>query len=898
MAARIIEVGIVCLLIITPLAYGSVTPFMIAFIEVMSMGLLLTWLVNILFIERKSGVFFQGSGSRFLQQHLRNPFSLAISIFFGLILLQQIPLPVSVLEIISPSSYALYAEALTQIHHSFPKAFPISACSSTTTTEWYKLLAYGAIFFLLITLIKTPRQIKRLIITILIIGFVEAFYGLLQYFSGYHRLYSFRTSTWVHGTFVNKNHFAGYMELVLPFVFAMLFTRFKDQDAARKISYGDGGRHAHTLFLLTVVFCMISALLLTGSRGGLLSFTFGMVWLFVLTLLRRRLRKWSMLVLIFASMTAALIIMTNSALFTRQIGSLQELDSDTSFYVRQQLWKSALHIFQDYPLLGSGLGAYAHLSSQYRPFLSNTHFHHPENDYLQFLAETGIVGSVLILFVISLFFYRILRTWKQRRSRWAIAIGAGGFSSMASLLCHSAMDFNLHIPSNALLFTVIAALTYVAVHLRQSTVTREARSTNSITTSRRRPTSPSNSTSSHIHVPIRRRAIILCLKFSLCCLPLLYLWQVTNMYYAFLRYQDFEKQIEHNQFAPDEHDRHSLQNILREVLRYAPHNPQYTYALGNFLYQEALTQPSPLFSLLNEAEYWFKQTILQDPANPWSYYQLGRLSQRRGDCPYWNESFFQQHTASCVPAQYFLHALRHAPNNLFLQQEISRWFYAYQPETGLRLIHDLHTKFTQEQIRRPSIIRHFARFLYDMHMDYASDQKEFVDVLNPRVTGCQLHILAHGTRGIELGNDDGIPDWYAPLISESERIKKEICLPEHLKQYRYAALKVFMGTGGSRHFLTHIKVDDQLIATYSHTLPRQANWHEIPIDPGLLRGKSKINVYIRAEGTSTAGNFLRIGGDQHTPTTCSSLNFHQFSDLSPEKGKQQGEYLIRLVLKQ
>ncbi|GAK57161.1 hypothetical protein U27_04126 [Candidatus Vecturithrix granuli] len=880
MYAKIIEFGIFFLLIYSPLAFGGVAQHSVALIEVVSGLLVLVWLVGGGFHRRGSSI------SPFFPRTLWG----ILGVLLTWILIQFLPVPTVIVKYLSPSAYALYVEAAAQIHVPLPSFLPLSVCSYATKTEFYKFVAYAAIFLLVIHVVRTPRQVHRFIYLIITMGFLEAFYGLLQYLSGQHQIYSFQTTRWVHGTFVNQNHFAGYMELTIPLALGMLLTRFETPVFSRSDhpSFSSQNKYAKTIFLLAIVLLMVCALFLSGSRGGIFSFLCGMSGFLALIMIRRQLRRWGIMLLVFLGMVIIITLITNSPLIERRLRPLQELASNPSLHLRWELWRSALRIFQDYPIVGSGLGAYSHLGSRYRTFLSDLHFMYPENEYLQLLAETGLIGFTLFLLFGVIFFFRVVAIWRRRRSRWVIAIVAGGLSAMVSVLCHSATDFNLHIPSNALLFSVIAALIFVTIHLHapeEKTILKDSHL----------PYHHQISVPQNLRGRYRRSLLLL--------FPLFYLWQVAVTYYAFHHYQRAQQII---QKSEDE----SLHSIsansiffhLQQALQYDHNHPEYAYTLANVFYNASqIPQNSAEFreTALHEAEKWFREAILCDPANPWLYYQLGRLSHQRGDCSYWKNPFLREHPASCPPAQFFLHTLRNAPGNLYLRKEISRWFYNYDAEIGLRFIQALRTTRAQEKIANPYVIRQLAQFLYEMQMDDASDQ-EFAHFLKTRTQKCQFNILTQDLSDaniLELGNDDGIPDWYAPLVSESERVKKEICLPESLDEYRYAALKVFMGTGGKRHFLTHLTIDDQHIATYTHTLPQQANWHEIPFDLTLLRGKSKINVYIRVEEASADGNFLRIGGDQQTPTTCSSLNFYQFGDLSSEKGNQYGEFLIRLVLK-
>ena len=90
---------------------------------------------------------------------------------------------------------------------------------------------------------------------------------------------------------------------------------------------------------------------------------------------------------------------------------------------------------------------------------------HSESDWLQILAETGILGMMTVILIIVTFFYQTILQWKQCQVRWAVAMVAGGCGALVSIMAHGMMDFNLHIPSNALLANIIAALMYVTAHM-------------------------------------------------------------------------------------------------------------------------------------------------------------------------------------------------------------------------------------------------------------------------------------------------------------------------------------------------------------------------------------------------------------------------------------------------
>ena len=153
-----------------------------------------------------------------------------------------------------------------------------------------------------------------------------------------------------------------------------------------------------------------------------------------------------------------------------RLHTLTTLDSELSFQSRLQVWQDTLYYVRDFPIIGSGLGTFAHTFPRYQSFSSEKTFFYSENDYLQLLAETGTVGSMVALSIGSIFFFTVLKAWKKRTSRWSIILVTGGMSSLVSLLIHTSVDFNLHIPSNALLFCVIAALSYISAYSHRRTL--------------------------------------------------------------------------------------------------------------------------------------------------------------------------------------------------------------------------------------------------------------------------------------------------------------------------------------------------------------------------------------------------------------------------------------------
>ncbi len=475
MYEKIIELGIIFLLIYTPLAFGGVTQGSVALMELVTGILMLVWLAK--FISQRNDHLAHRKTVRQSSYHLRiiTPSILVIMcLFLAVVLLQLVPLPAALVKLLSPATYRLYAEAAAHTDVSLPAFLPLSVSSQATEMELYRLLAYFATFLLIVNNIRSPRQIRRIVVIIVAVGLLESFYGLGEYFSGRHQIFFYKkqASFSVSGTFVNKNHFAGYMAMVIPLTFGVLFARLEErsQVSLKKLVRLFDEKYMKALLVSLLLFVMIGAELLSGSRGGAVSFACGMICLSILAHSRRLLRKWAVVVLVLVIVAVGIAVLLGYDLIVARLQTLKELESESSFQYRHTVWKDTLSLFRDFPILGSGLGTFVHIFPRYKTSLAELRFTHTENDYLQMLAETGIIGSLLVLCGGVIFFYTTLKAWKQRQSRWSIILTAGGISGMFSIVVHSSIDFNLHIPSNAFLFSVIAALSYVAAHSRRRSV--------------------------------------------------------------------------------------------------------------------------------------------------------------------------------------------------------------------------------------------------------------------------------------------------------------------------------------------------------------------------------------------------------------------------------------------
>jgi O-antigen ligase len=314
-----------------------------------------------------------------------------------------------------------------------------------TKVELLKLGAYVLLFFLLLESFRTEKQVKQLAWFLLWLGFAVSLLGIVQRFTFNGKLYwlvSLPEGASPFGPFVNSNHFAGFVELVVPLGLAMLLFR------ARKTE--------QLTFLLLFTIVPSAALVLAGSRGGIISLLLEIALLAFLSrtqqIGRRQLLGTAGIALLAGAFTLWLGVSTAVEHFEKLThgGIAKEL--------RISLYKDTWRVFRDHPSAGTGLGTLATVYPQYASFYDGRTVEHAHNDYLELLSDAGVMGAICGLAFIGLLLWQGLKGLRSATGRSARAIRAGALAACAGLLVHSLVDFNLHIPSNALIFLILACV--------------------------------------------------------------------------------------------------------------------------------------------------------------------------------------------------------------------------------------------------------------------------------------------------------------------------------------------------------------------------------------------------------------------------------------------------------
>ena len=398
----VLAVGICCVLGFGPLAFGAVESWSTCVLETAVSGLVGVWAVSVMMDENL----------RIVPNFLFFPM-----LAFGIVVLIQI-------------------------------TFHLTAYWYETWSKGLLWASYAGIFFLVSQVFRRQRSISGFGLFCTGYGFLLSLFAIIQQFTSNGKIYwviTNRHGGWIYGPYVNHAHYAGLMEMLVPFpiVFAIV---------------SRGGRHGRVFFLFVAV-VMCSTIFLCQSLGGMIALVFELSVLSLLLLRNRRsaYREALVLAALCVSLAVWLIWLRPPGLLER-LGRLLNPVSDAGVTGRVAIVRDSLRMVWQRPVLGWGLGTFSVVYPSFRSFFSNLWVNEAHNDFVQTLVETGIAGFAIACSFLVLLFReagRNLRCWRSEpRSSMALA----AFLGCVGLLVHGLFDFNLQIPANAAFFFALSAL--------------------------------------------------------------------------------------------------------------------------------------------------------------------------------------------------------------------------------------------------------------------------------------------------------------------------------------------------------------------------------------------------------------------------------------------------------
>lgn len=306
--------------------------------------------------------------------------------------------------------------------------------------------------------IDTPHRLHLMVRTIMIFGFLLAIFGLTQSFTSPTKVYWMRelNQSTAFGPFINRHHFAGYMELTIALPLGLLFAGAVDKEKR--------------LLFIFIAGLMGVALVMTASRGGIISLVAEVMFFVLVTAIWRkhtheRHRRSSRLKAVAVRIGLGIVLLVSLFFGVLMLGGelsinrliVDSVNTNDPTTGRAHFWSVTLQIIKAHPLIGTGLGAFGVVYTKFDSRNGLFRLEQAHNDYLQVLSDGGIIGAALALAFVLLLFYRaFVRAGTRDDFRRGVALASAG--GCFAVLVHSFFDFTLHTTSNALLFLVLAAL--------------------------------------------------------------------------------------------------------------------------------------------------------------------------------------------------------------------------------------------------------------------------------------------------------------------------------------------------------------------------------------------------------------------------------------------------------
>ena len=404
--------------------------------------------------------FVTGVGIKRPPDYSHNRFSkIGMAIFFVWSLFLSIPLPPSILSVLSPVRVEKLAKAW-ELTGSAAIRQAISYSPQDNLAWWTFLLSLMLFYLVIRSLCYNKKILKQIVVIMVAVGLMEAIYGMIQ------ALVPSMGVLWVdyvhaylgsaRGTFINRNNFAGFIEMVWPLALGLTLSMTGQIHSIKMVLHSDRLNRQALMALCIIVFLL--TLILTRSRAGILGGIVGFVAFFLMA--RPGMRRQSKQLQI---MLGGIVLLIATYTMIIGIGPVIQrfLTISSDGGSRVNIWRDSLIIIRDHPM-GIGLHNYGNVIEIYNQTgPHNKTIAYAHNDYLQLLIETGWIGF-LALSGAMLFFManavRRIRDINFRKDPFRFYLAVGAFSGLAAIGVHCLFDFNLQIPANCVYFVVLVAI--------------------------------------------------------------------------------------------------------------------------------------------------------------------------------------------------------------------------------------------------------------------------------------------------------------------------------------------------------------------------------------------------------------------------------------------------------
>lgn len=320
----------------------------------------------------------------------------------------------------------------------------ISAHPFATQTSAIHFFALFLFLGVALVLLDSASRLRRLAIAVTVFGFAYAFFAILQSVLSPLKIYGIYEAGAPFGSFVNRHNFAAYMEMTMALPLGLIFV-----SAVRKDK---------RLLYITAIALMGVALLLSGSRGGLVALLAEIIFLVLITTGTRHHKKLglklALAALLLAAVVGGAVFVGGETSLTRVAETAASEDLTTG---RSNIWRVTIEVIKANMPLGAGFGAFGVAYTPHDTMSGLERVEQSHNDYLQVLADAGLVGLVIGAFFLFQLFV-VGRGVGSIENIYRRGIAVGALAGIFAILVHSIFDFVLHTTAISVLFLTLVAI--------------------------------------------------------------------------------------------------------------------------------------------------------------------------------------------------------------------------------------------------------------------------------------------------------------------------------------------------------------------------------------------------------------------------------------------------------
>ncbi len=401
---NILQIGIATVLIFTPIAKGTVQIWSIALVEAVIVFLVFIWLLKL-----------NNQNEKFR----RTALDLPLWLFVGL--------------------------ALVSCYFSIYKYVSVY--------DMLRLMAMVGIFYLVVNNFNR-RMVLNLSIVLIVTATGLSLFGLGQYFFGLDHSW-WIPNKFLASTYVNHNHFAGYLEMAIPLAIGINIGLKKERFASAINFLG------LRIGLIMALIIMFAALFFSHSRGAWVSLFVSLVVMNIVLVRRGMLKKASLFIFLLLIAFGIAFIYEGFDALTKRLGTVEATtEEESSFETRQKIWQGSIKMIKANPLIGTGIGTFVWGFPKYRPEGLSVQANYAHNDYLHMMAEMGVLALPLMIWMIWIAVALGLKYQREKKEDFLLTEGIilGAATGILSLALHGLVDFNFHITANMLVVACLAGL--------------------------------------------------------------------------------------------------------------------------------------------------------------------------------------------------------------------------------------------------------------------------------------------------------------------------------------------------------------------------------------------------------------------------------------------------------